>query len=56
MKDDEAFREVVADYEIARTALQHWGLNDPPETPRVIDYTRLVRELEDEIEANLSLP
>lgn len=56
LKVDEDFREVVADYEIARSALQHWRMNDPPEAPRVEDYTRLVRELEDEIEANLNTP
>jgi hypothetical protein len=55
LKDDERFCEIVSDYEVARSALQHWRLNDPPETQRITDYKQIVRELEDEIEADLTL-
>lgn len=56
MMEDAAFREIIGDYEVASAALQHWRVKDPPGTPRVAGYTRLVRELEDEIEAELNLP
>lgn len=56
MKDDETFCEMVGDYEIARSALQHWCTKESPDTQRVADYEQIVRELEDEIEANLNLP
>ncbi|MBJ6373571.1 hypothetical protein [Sedimentitalea arenosa] len=55
MKDDERFCEIVCDYEVARSALQHWRLKDPPETQRITDYKQIVRELEAEIEADLAL-
>ncbi len=55
MKDDERFCEMVGDYEIARSALQHWYGREPPETQRIADYKQIVLELEDEIETTLNL-
>ncbi len=54
LRDDPRFREIVGDYEIARAAQQHWRAADPPGTRRITDYERIVRELEEEIEQNLS--
>lgn len=54
MKEDSVFREIIGEYEIARTALQHWRAEDSPEGRKVADYERIVQELEEEIEAKLS--
>jgi hypothetical protein len=56
MRDDARFREIVGDYEVARGALQHWRQEDPPGSRRIVDYEEIVRELEEEIEANLTPP
>lgn len=56
MKSDACFREIIGDYEVARHALRHWYAQDPPGTQRIKDYEQIVRDLEEEIEAHLSLP
>ncbi len=54
---DEAFRAVCKDYVMARAALETFSrraLTEP--RPEVLDYRRLVAELEREIAAALDLP
>ena len=54
IRDDARFREIIGDYEVARTALQHWRTVDPAGARRITDYEQMVQELEDEIEASLN--
>lgn len=54
---DEAFRAVCKDYVMARAALEAFSrraLTEP--RPEVLDYRRLVAELEREIAVTLDLP
>jgi hypothetical protein len=51
---DPEFREILTDYEEARSALDRWRAIDPPSSDRVADYEGLVQELEAEIENRLT--
>ena len=53
MQDDARLREIIGEYEVARSALAYWRTVDAPGTRRLGDYESIVQDLENEIEANL---